>query len=61
MGGVQGTWEERLSSFFAHQIRTDPSPVYGGGLRAALDAFQRLGLPALLAHVRSTGAVPLPA
>jgi len=32
--------------------------VYGGGARAALDAFQRLGLPALLAHVRSAGAFP---
>jgi len=57
-GGAQGTWEERLASFAAHQIRSDPSPVYGGGARAALDAFQRLGLPALLAHVRSAGAFP---
>jgi len=56
--GAQGTWEERLASFAAHQIRSDPSPVYGGGARAALDAFQRLGLPALLAHVRSAGAFP---
>ena len=57
-GAQQGTWEERLASFAAHQIRSDPSPVYGGGARAALDAFQRLGLPALLAHVRSAGAFP---
>ncbi len=53
-GAQQGTWEERLASFAAHQIRSDPSPVYGGGARAALDAFQRLGLPALLAHVRKS-------
>jgi hypothetical protein len=54
----QGTWEERLASFFAHQIRTDTSYVYGEGFRAAHDAFQRHGLPAVLACVRAERRFP---
>lgn len=55
---LQGSYEERLASFLSNQIRTDTSPVYGDGYRAALDAYQRLGLPALLAHLRQTGRLP---
>jgi hypothetical protein len=55
----QGTWEERLGSYFAHQIRTDASPVYGDGFRAAFEAFQKRGLRGVLDSVRVTGAVPL--
>ena len=55
---LQGQWEDRLASYFAHQIRTDPSPVYGEGFRAALDAFQEHGLPAVLQAVASTGRLP---
>ncbi|KAK9806813.1 hypothetical protein WJX72_003625 [[Myrmecia] bisecta] len=55
----QGTWEERLASFFAHQIRTDTSPIYGDGFRGALDAFQKHGLPDTLACVRRTGTLPV--
>lgn len=51
-------YESRLGSFLGHQIRSDPSPVYGEGLRAALDAFQRVGLGAVLAHVGQTGGLP---
>ena len=55
---LQGQWEDRLASYFAHQIRTDPSPVYGEGFRAGLDAFQEHGLPAVLQAVASTGRLP---
>jgi hypothetical protein len=54
----QGAWEERLASYFAHQIRTDPSVVYGDGFRAAHDAFQMHGLKATLQHVVQTGTLP---
>lgn len=56
----QGTWEERLASYFAHQIRTDPSSVYGEGFKLALEAYQNLrDLPALIAHVERTGQFPI--
>lgn len=53
-------YEERLAAYLGHAIRTDRSRVYGDGFRAALDAFQRHGLPAVLAHVRQTGELPPP-
>ena len=55
----QGTWEERLTSFFAYQIRTDPSHVYGDGFRAAFEAFQKHGLAAVISAVRATGSFPM--
>ncbi|CAL8462861.1 g2395 [Coccomyxa elongata] len=55
----EGTWEERLASYFAHQIRTDTSLVYGDGFRAAHEAFQKHGLGATLASVRATGRLPI--
>lgn len=56
----QGTWEERLASYFAHQIRTDPSSVYGDGFKLALEAYQNSrDLPALIAHVERTGQFPV--
>ncbi|EIE27209.1 hypothetical protein COCSUDRAFT_11485, partial [Coccomyxa subellipsoidea C-169] len=55
----EGTWEERLASYFAHQIRTDRSHVYGDGFRAAHEAFQKHGLGATLASVRACGRLPL--
>eukprot|EP00884_Botryococcus_braunii_P000692 jgi/Botrbrau1/10623/Bobra.154_1s0013.1 len=54
----EGEWDERLASFFAHHIRTHSSPIYGDGFRAALEAFQSHGLPAVLASVRATGSFP---
>lgn len=50
--------EERFSAYLGYQIRSDPSIVYGDGLRAALGAFQRLGLPSLLAHVQKAKRFP---
>lgn len=66
-GGVGGMtaaagWEEvnlaAMAGYVANQIRTDPSEVYGDGLRAALGAYQRHGLTAVFAHVRATGQLP---
>ncbi|GAB4818982.1 hypothetical protein N2152v2_006028 [Parachlorella kessleri] len=54
----EGSYEERLASFLANQIRTDPSEVYGEGFRDALEAFQRFGLQTLLAHLRQAGRLP---
>ena len=56
---VQGTWAERLLSLCAHSIRTDKSPVYGDGFRAALDAFQEMGLPALVGHLKQHASFPM--
>ncbi|KAK9790731.1 hypothetical protein WJX73_001972 [Symbiochloris irregularis] len=56
---AEGTWGERLASFCANHIRTDASPIYGDGFRAALECFQRTGLRPLLDHVQQTGRFPL--
>ena len=42
-------------SYCAHQIRTEASPVYGDGFRAALENFQRFGLPEVVRHVKQNG------
>jgi hypothetical protein len=47
-----------LAAFLAHQIRSDPSDVYGGGVRAALASFQRVGLERLMDCVKRTGCLP---
>ena len=55
-------WEEHnlaaMAGFVANQIRTDPTEVYGDGLRDALAAYQEHGLGAVFAHVRRTGELP---
>ena len=55
-------WEEHnlaaMAGFVANQIRTDPTEVYGDGLRDALAAYQKHGLGAVFAHVRRTGELP---
>jgi hypothetical protein len=53
-----GSFEERLQSCLASQIRTDPSEVYGDGFRDAYEGFQRHGLQTVLAHVAHVGRVP---
>lgn len=63
-GGGGGGWEETnlaaMAGYVANQIRTDPSEVYGDGLRAALASYQRHGLTAVFAHVKATGRLPPP-
>ncbi|KAK9863197.1 hypothetical protein WJX84_000665 [Apatococcus fuscideae] len=55
---LKGKWEERLASYLGHQIRTDPSPTYGDGLRAALESFQQRGLPATVDAVQKLRRFP---
>ena len=55
---MQEVWEGRLASYYANQIRTHPSEVYGGGFKAALEAFQNFGLRKTLLHVKKTGVLP---
>lgn len=57
--GGQEEFQARLSSFLAFQIRTDTSAVYGDGFRAAYEAFQLVGLQALIASVIKSGTLPL--
>lgn len=63
-GGRGGGWEETnlaaMAGYVANQIRTDPSEVYGDGLRAALASYRRHGLTAVFAHVKATGRLPPP-
>jgi hypothetical protein len=51
-------FQERLSSYLAYQIRSDLSPIYGDGFRAAYEAFQGVGLKAVVDSVLSTGKLP---
>ena len=55
---MQGTWEEKIASYFANQIRTDPSDVYGEGFRIALEAYQTHGLQNVIAHIQQRGRFP---
>ncbi|KAK9817482.1 hypothetical protein WJX74_001651 [Apatococcus lobatus] len=55
---LKGKWDERLASYLGHQIRTDPSPTYGDGLRAALESFQQRGLPATVDAVQKLRRFP---
>jgi hypothetical protein len=51
-------FQERLSSYLAYQIRSDLSPIYGDGFRAAYEAFQVVGLRAVVESVVNTGKLP---
>lgn len=56
---VDQSQERQLADFFLHQVRNDPTAVYGGGFRAAHAAYRAWGLQRLIAHVRQTGQFPL--
>ena len=57
--GGGGGWEEHnlaaMAGFVANQIRTDPTEVYGDGLRDALAAYQKHGLAAVFASRETDG------
>ena len=55
-GGEEG--DLQFAAFLADATRTNTSPVYGGGVRAALASYQRCGLAALMHAVRTTGRLP---
>lgn len=50
--------EEDLRGFFAYQIETDVSTVYGDGFRKAKAVFDAVGLEALLDHVKRYDSFP---
>lgn len=52
---LQKPEEQRLASFFAYQIRTDTSEVYGEGFREAMEVFQSIGLTNLVKNVKLYG------
>jgi hypothetical protein len=56
---ADGPGAERLLSYLAHQIRTDASPIYGDGFRAALAAFQARGVKALFDHALAQRCFPV--
>ncbi|GGN55774.1 hypothetical protein GCM10010112_06910 [Actinoplanes lobatus] len=47
-----------LAAVERRRIAEDPGPVYGDGFRAARAASQRLGVRAMLDHVRRNGSFP---
>jgi hypothetical protein len=47
--------EQRLASFLSYQIRNDTSEVYGEGFRDAFEAFQAIGLTAVIHNVKALG------
>ena len=58
IASLSGAQDAQLGAFLAHQIRTDPSPVYGDGVRDAMRAYQRHGLAAIMDHVKRHRALP---
>lgn len=53
-----GGFQSRLHSYFAYQIRNDPTIVYGDGFRAAFQSFQTHGLSKVVQHVIRHGSFP---
>eukprot|EP01025_Chloroclados_australasicus_P047297 TRINITY_DN5277_c0_g1_i3.p2 TRINITY_DN5277_c0_g1~~TRINITY_DN5277_c0_g1_i3.p2 ORF type:complete len:168 (-),score=23.98 TRINITY_DN5277_c0_g1_i3:300-803(-) len=53
----EGTFEKRAASYYCYKIRTDPTPVYGDGFRAAYETLQRLdgNLLSLVERICTTG------
>lgn len=49
---------EDLRGFFAYQIKTDVSTVYGDGFRNAKEVYDAVGLEALLNHVKRYDSFP---
>ena len=47
-----------LAGSICHQIRTDPSDIYGNGLRVALSRFQKFGILALFENVKLNASLP---
>ncbi len=55
---MQVMWFEKLSSYYGNQTRTNNDQVYGGGFRAAYEAFQQYGLRNVLLHVKKNNFLP---
>jgi hypothetical protein len=58
-GVKKRSFHARLREFYMHQIENDPSPVYGDGFRAALQAYERTNsLQKLFDAIRHHGSFP---
>ena len=47
-----------LAACISHQIRNDPSEIYGDGARAALARYEKFGVRDVFEHVRQCGVLP---
>ncbi|KAH6762715.1 DA1-related protein 2 [Perilla frutescens var. hirtella] len=56
--GGKSIAENKLGSFFMHQIEHDASPAYGEGYRSAMAAVNKYGLRRTLDHIHYTGTFP---
>ncbi|XP_018845992.1 protein DA1-like isoform X2 [Juglans regia] len=56
--GTTSLYERELGEFFKHQIKSDISPVYGGGFRAGQQAVHQYGLQETLNQIWMTGRFP---
>lgn len=56
--GEKTDFEKKLGEFFKRQIETDPSPIYGDGFRAGMQAVERYGLRSTLDQIKRTGSFP---
>ncbi|CAM0875817.1 unnamed protein product [Alopecurus aequalis] len=56
--GEKTDFEKKLGEFFKRQIETDPSPIYGDGFRAGMQAVERYGLRSTLDQIKRTGTFP---
>ena len=43
-----------MRQYVLHTVQTDKHPIYGDGFRAAQQAYNAVGLAALLQHLRTT-------
>eukprot|EP01023_Acetabularia_acetabulum_P026412 TRINITY_DN2509_c0_g1_i13.p2 TRINITY_DN2509_c0_g1~~TRINITY_DN2509_c0_g1_i13.p2 ORF type:complete len:126 (-),score=22.85 TRINITY_DN2509_c0_g1_i13:448-825(-) len=57
----EGSFEERACSYYQYKIRTDPTPTYGDGFRAAFESMQKQNgnLLTVVENVCRTGRFPL--
>ena len=50
--------DAKLIDWLRQRYHDNPDPVYGGGFRRAVNAFQAIGLKQLLQHVAQHGTLP---
>ena len=57
---AEGERDRLHKGFHLNRIHEHPDPVYGGGFRAAFEAYERLGsLQDVLNHVKLSGSLPV--
>lgn len=58
VGRCESADDAQLGAYLADAVRSNPSPVYGDGVRMALAAWQRVGMRVLMQHARAHGSFP---